>query len=165
MATHSIFSGQPPPYKFPSDFGSAGSPLQTDGAGTLSWTNGPASFTNLAVSDDFSRTFGVVAQAGGITNTVVCNAPCGEITCFDTTATPIAPSVRVSFNVTCSAVESGDLVMLRVVGHYGVVGGFAVVSIAGVSNGSFTVSIVAAQAPAASLVGQLVLGYKIIKSI
>lgn len=165
MATRAIFRGQAPLYSFPSNYGTAGAPLQTDGAGTLSWSNGPVTLATVSITEDFARTIGTVTQVGGITNTVVCNTPCGEITCFDTTATPIAPSVRVSFNVSCASVSAGDIVMLRVVGHYGVVGGFAVVSIGAVSNGSFTVTIIAAQAPAAALVGQLVLGYKIIKSL
>lgn len=168
MASRSIFGGQAPIYSFPSDFGSSGQSLHTDGAGTLSWgasVGAGTSFTDITVTGDISRTFSGVTQTTSITTAVEINDPTGYITCFDTTASPIIEKTGVEFIVNCSAVSAGDLVSLNVMGHYGILDGFAVVSCNQVSTGSFTIKIFNASPAPHSLIGQLVIGYNITKVI
>lgn len=162
----SLFGGQANTFVFPANSGTDGQVLHTDGAGSATWGpggGGSSSFVDISVSGELSRTIDTVTQLTSITTDVTVNSPCGVITCFDVTATPIAAGATVQFNVNCPLIGVADLVFLTVQGHYNVAAGIPIANAHQVQAGLFKIQL--SNAGLVALTGQVVIGFEIIREI
>lgn len=165
MSTRAIFAGQAAGFVFPSSLGTNGQVLESDGTAVV-WGaggGGGSSFVDITVSGELSRTVDAVTQITSITTDVTVNSPCGVITCFDVTATPIASGDTVQFTVTNPLVSVNDLVLVSVQGHYNVAAGIPLANVHQVQDGSFKIRL--SNAGLVALTGQVVVGFEIVRAI